>query len=500
MRLGVKHANQQTVVRADFSGGLNTAASIESIAENQLFECINMDVDHSTGRLKTVSGTEEMVTQAGIFAAVYDTINDKLLLVLEDKSVHIAEMDGSVGESLGTLTGDLYPSYCAWETGVLIASGGKLQYYNGSELVTIDTSPTSNSVYIRASRVLVTDAENIYYSAVGDETDWSDSTGDDSSSKWIEAGYKDGGKFIGMASLSSDVIIIKDNRRVYRLSGEYPDWTMAEISRNVECAGRRSYCSVADAVFVLGKNEVQVIQPTDNYGDMQPANVGTLVTSELQRLPEDAIVRYIPPLSQVWFIGSGGEVLLYDLTTKSWYKRRFNSPVVDAFSVGDRVYVIKEASVSKLNDAVFYDDGLPLVWRFRAQRLLSQNEYLLKRTQISVVPRTTELYSGYISVGAVKVDLPVPTRNIRIKDNRALIWNNQAKISPSGRRKGVYASGELIRDDREIIRDNNRRIFEQRTVTRETRNVFRSKFLDVKGEGRMGGFVLVGIILSIAEV
>lgn len=502
MRLGVKHQNQQTVTRSDFSGGLNTAAAIEGIAENQLAEVVNMEIDHSTGRLETVAGTVEVLHQEGIYAVIHDSINSRFLIVLNDKTVHLATMaDGTVGESLGTLTGELFPCYTAWEDGVLIASGGKLQYYNGNELATIESSPDAKSVYIRAGRVVITDDVAARYSAVGNEEDWSEETGDDSSSKFIEAGYKDGGKFLGMASLSSDIIIVKDNRRVYRLSGEFPDWSIAEISRNVECVGRRSFCSVANAVFVLGKNEVSILQPTDQYGDVHPTNAATLITREIQRLPENALMRYVPPLSQVWIIGVNGNVLMYDMAGQSWFMRKFNSPILDVISVGDTVYVVKANCIARLDGSTFYDDGLPLSWKFRAQRLLSHNDFLLKRLQVSIVTKTAENFIGTISVGAVKVNLPVVVMgNDLIYGNNALIWGNEGLISEAGRKKGVYAAEDMIHDNNTMIYDEDSMIFKRQTIIKESRNVFRSKFLDVKGNGSMGGFVLNAIFMDIAEV
>ena len=277
MRLSNKHANPATVTRSDFSGGLNTTNNVDGISETQLAQGTNVEVDHSTRRLKSVSGTVDVFTSTtNIFATMYDDINKKFLLVYEDKTVHTLDPATlAVGNSLGKLTGNLYPIYTAWEDGILIASGGNLQYFNGTtlEIPSYDESedllqiaPTSNSVYIRAGRVLITDDEKIKYSAVGDEGNWVENDNNASSSKWVEAGYKDGGKFIGMANLSQDVLMIKNNRRVYRLSGEFPDWQINEVSRNVECSGRLSYCAVADSVFILGKNEVQVIQTTESYG------------------------------------------------------------------------------------------------------------------------------------------------------------------------------------------------------------------------------------------
>ena len=59
MRLGVKHQNQFQIVHADFSGGLNTSTSSDGIAENQLARAVNVEVDHATGKLRTVAGTIE---------------------------------------------------------------------------------------------------------------------------------------------------------------------------------------------------------------------------------------------------------------------------------------------------------------------------------------------------------------------------------------------------------------------------------------------------------
>ena len=141
-------------MRRDFSGGLNTTSTVEGIAENQLADVLNMEVDHSTGCLKTVAGTKMLLTAENVFAAAYDGINHVLLVVLEDKTVHVTTLDGAaLGDSLGKLTGELYPVCAAWEDELLLASGGKLQYYNGKTLVTLE-SPDAKSVYIRAGRVL----------------------------------------------------------------------------------------------------------------------------------------------------------------------------------------------------------------------------------------------------------------------------------------------------------------------------------------------------------
>lgn len=494
-----KHGeNQQTISRVDFSGGLNTSANVDGISENQLSVAVNVEVDHATGRLKTVAGTIDILLfNSKIYAALYDGINQKLLLVTEDKKVYATDFETVM--ELGDLNGSLYPIATSWECGLLIASGSKLQYYNGTTLDTITGSPNASSVYVRAGRVLVTDSNNVRYSATGDEKDWVEDTNYDASAKFVEAGYKDGGNLIGMINLSQDVLLIKDNKRLYRLSGEYPNWQISEVSRNIEVNGRLSYCSIADAVFMLGKSEVQSIQTTDTYGDMKPQNIAILVTNEIQKLSIETKLRYVPPLNQIWAI-NGRYIMVFDLVTQSWYKREFNSTVIDVICIGTDVLIIKEDRVSKLDESTFYDEGKPLRWQWQAQRLVSQHEYLLKRTQVSVTPLSTILYTGQVRVGAVIIGLPIPTRILSIYYNRSRIYKNRTKICSVGRRRFVYAKGEMIYDNLTPICWNKQKVFSHPTVIKESRNVFRSRFIDIGGSGSMGGIIFNSITLTISEV
>ena len=500
MRLSRKHQNQQPVVFADFSGGLNTSTSIESIAKNQLAECVNCEADHSTGRLKTVAGTIDILQADNIFAAIYDEINNAVLIVKTDKSVHLYDANLMFVKSLGNLTGTLFPISCPWENGVIISSGDKLQYYDGTNLTTLTDSPICSAVYIRAGRVVaVTDTE-LRYSAVGDETSWTEDTGDNSSAKYLEIGYKDGGKILGAVNLYSDILIIKNNRRVYRLSGEFPNWQLTEVTRNIECGGRLSFCDIADAVFVLGRNEAQMIRTTDAFGDMKPSNVASQVAREINLLPGNALVRFVPPLQQIWCIGAKGLVMIYDLAFNSWYKRQFNSEVIDVISVGNAVFVVKPDRIARLDEKTFYDSEKPLQWRFTAQRLVSQHDYLLKRTQISVMPVMSDLYTGSISAGAVIVPFPIPSQSISIYENKSTIVNNHVAIDTSERQRYLYSKDDTIYENVESIYENDRSIFSRQSYIKESRNIYRNKFIDIRGSGEGGGFILSGIILDLVEV
>lgn len=480
MRRGVKHQNQFQIVYSDFSGGLNTSTSIDTIADNQLAVASNVEVDHATGNLRTVAGTITVRKISDIFAALHDAINNKLLIIKSDKKVYVFDFETKkVSKSLGTLTGDLYPIATSWEDGLLIASGGKLQYYNGEKLKTLENSPTATSVYVRAGRILVTDKNSIHYSSVGDEETWLADTDDESSGIFVEAGYKDGGELLAMVNLSQDVLMIKNNRRVYRLSGEFPNWQMNEVSRNIEVSGRLSICSVADSVYILGRNEVQHLQTTSDYGDVKPENVAMLITSEIQILQENALLRFLPPLRQIWAI-QGDVALVFDLVTNSWFKRKFNSPVVDVISVGTKVFVIKADQIATIKENTFSDSGHKLHWKWQGKRLVSHYDYFLKCVSVSFSP-TNLVYKGQIRVGSVIVDLP---------EGEKLF----------GRRRFILSKSPPIYGNLEEIFDNETPIFDWSSIVAENHNVFRSKFLDVMGNGNKGGQVFHSVKLDLVEV
>lgn len=503
MKLSSKHGEQQqAIVRADFTGGLNTSMSAEDIAENQLASVLNMEIDHTNGKLRTVTGTRDILTAENIFAAIYDRINGVILVVKSDKKIYLADFEGNIsGNSLGSLSGELYPKYFAWEDGVLIASGGKLQYFNGSSLKQIN-SPQADDVFVRAGRVVVTSGTNLYFSGTGDENYWQADSNVESASKFVEAGYKDGGILIGAVPLSQSIFVLKANKICYRLAEEYPRWSVVEVATQVECSGRRSYCAAGDDVFILGADEAHLIQ-NGFYGNVKPEDIAALVKSEIHRLPKDAQVRYISPLAQIWCLGRGGLVLIFDVMLKSWFRRQFNAEILDVFTAGDEVYLVKADRISRLDKGTFKDNGAYMNWHFLAQRLVSHHDFLLKRSKVSVTPLNTEYYCGQFNCGRVTLALPIPDTALKIHGNDSPIYRNKTRIMRFGRRNATILPqlpDEKIFWSEQFFPDNRHKIFSPNTFVVESRNIFRSKYLDISGHGQGGGFVIHSIVLDVAEV
>lgn len=226
--------------------------------------------------------------------------------------------------------------------------------------------------------------------------------GDDSAA-WVEIGYKDGGNIVAMTNLANDILVFKDNNYAYRLVGQYPDWEIKEISRDVPCRNRLACVSLVNEAVVLGDNTLQIVSVTQDYGEMRADDAGYKIHKNIVALPNDVRLRYLPVLNQIWFITGGKVVLFYTIKEGAFFLREFATGVMDAFAVGDTVYVLKSEGLMKLDDSIFTDNGTPLMWKWQGKSIVSYYEYLLKRIQCWFTQLTDSKPACEITVGNVVV-------------------------------------------------------------------------------------------------
>lgn len=452
MKLSTKHQNMQSVTYNDFSAGLNSSMMEENIAENELREVVNMEIDRNMKLLRTCKGTIDICKFGyDVTSAAYDVINDMFLLFTSDHKI-ITTRDFEIFTEAGELTGESPVITTLWEDGVLIASGGKLQYSTKAGVNTLENSPEhSKGAYIRSGRVLTfDDADNVKYSSVGEENNWDIDASDPSKALFAQIGYKVGGKILGMVNLSKDILFIKDNGMVFRLENEYPDWKISELGRNIYCKSGLSFCNVGEQVIILGNGILQSVQTTQDYGDMKPMDIGSKVKREISSLDDDTKLRYVPPLNQLWLISHTKYVLIMDCDTGAFFQRTFNESVVDIVCVDEDIYLFRDHAVSKFTEE-FVDGGLPLEFTAKFKSAFSLNEILVKKINFGITPYATSFddAQSYLKIGKVK--LPFPRRRTP-GDNIATSQNSFATIQPS---TDVYENNRNVFADEEFATPTN---------------------------------------------
>lgn len=493
MKLSAKH-QQQVVSYGDFKGGLNTSSIPEMIADNQMAECINMEFNRTTGALQTCCGTAtlfECPDDITIDKLWYDEINNQFIFTdAVTRSVYssrLLDMDGSHRNDrarIGYLTGTKPPTAVTWEDGLLIASGGKLQYWNGTDFITITASPSEcNGVFVKNGRVYVWHDYRLVASAVGDETNWTDNTSDDSSSKWIDIGYKEGSKDVasitGACALSSDIVIIKNDGKIYRLVGEYPNWQVIEIARNLTPLNSQCYCAIQDGVFIVGREGMWLLQTTVDYGDVRPTNVAQAVVGLLGKLSVDAsYVRFLPSLNQVWVAGFKNLFIVLDLNLNAFYQRKFNSAVNDICCYKEYFLLTREHKITELaqgvyEDEKYSDDEAPMEWMVIAKAHTSFYDFLLKRMRLTYVPLKDEFTEAQLITGNDRIKIDIPSA--------------QDKSTP------IYGSEKLIYGCTDYLVPSKTQF-----VTKQM--IYRDKTFGIKLEGKGSAIIIYRIDAAIAEV
>lgn len=498
MRLSNKHANVRTIRLSDFTGGLNTTDAIENIGENELSTAINVEVRE--GQLRVVAGDKAVYKDpsATFDAIVYDSIENKILLVDKARKVYLF-VDGKLANK-GTLTGISEIQYAAWEDGVLVASGGRLQYYHDSTLETLTRSPDiCRGVFIKDGRVWTFYDDVLKCSAVGDETSWAEKSDDPSAAAWLQVGYKDGGKIVGVCSLSSDTLIFKDNRRAYRLSGLYPNWSLAEIGRQIDCKGYHACIALGQSTAVLGRDKVQAIRTTDDYGNMQASSVSQKVQQEIKQLPQSVRLRYLPKLNQVWLLSGNESFLFFDVNVGGWYMRRYGEAIVDAVEIMGEIYILKANGLYILDDAINTDDGVDMLWRIKCKTFVANHNYLLKRINVDTMPLHTNYADEYIRIGHVTLSVQQSKQARQLYQNRAVLYQNQMPLCPAPQQVLATRSEEL-KSCKEPLYGSDMPLVTLATYRTKTRCVDWCDSIGVSMWGSGGITTINSISFDIAEV
>jgi len=511
MRLSNKHANVQAVDYQDFTGGLNVEKAIETIELNELNRCVNFELNGS--QLAAVSGTTALKTDDTIeFTDMfYDRINNLIILcglepddedeTVQHHFVYTIKTDGTSLTKLDELTGNITPCFASWEDGVLIASGGKLQYWNGTTLTTINTSPTHcNGVYVSHGRVIVYYDDILHYSAVGDETNWTEDDNDDSASKWLQVGYKDGGQIVSVISLSQDILAFKSTHSAYHVAGQFPGWQVREISRNVDTKSWRSAISLTNSAIVLGRSMLQALAPTDDYGEMHSTNIAQKIVSYIQALPSEIKLRFVAPLNQVWFMTGNRKFLFLDVTHQSFFMREYNRDTVDVCTKGDTVFVLKKHELCYLdNDPSMLDSNEPLRWEMYGKTLVSNNDYLVKRARADITPLFQTYANVNFFVGHIRLSDLVPKEAQQIYHDYTYIYHSRRPIKSQPINAVYINSDEIYENDYEIY-NNETYIKSMAYVRRDRRQIDRHPAIKVYGKGSGGRFILNRINFEIVEV
>lgn len=382
---------------SDFSGGMNTAQPPEQIADNEAELIMNYEYDYN--RLRTRGGTSTPLVSVGdsIKSFYYDAATEAYLLFSAgtDKAkgnIYLAYI-GEPATLVGQLTGNERPVCCKFDGCIYIASGDKLQYFDYEQLFTVESSKLCDNVFERLGRLVTSHRgdDNLYYSATGDAKSkdaWTDNSNDDSSSKWLEVGYKDDGDIITCKPMANDLLVFKTNGRIYSVSGEYPAWNVSQV-------GEKSYAEdiqksieiVGDSVAFITRNGIRSVDTVQTYGNFTMNEIGYKFNKSLTANISNPMCWNAVSKRQLIIRPSSSNkklLFIYQYNMMAGYELEFPFDIDDMAETSNGIIILSGNALYRWSFEYSTDNGQPIKTKLVTRRLTTAVAFYTRKYDIQI--------------------------------------------------------------------------------------------------------------------
>lgn len=382
---------------SDFSGGMNTAQPPEQIADNEAELIMNYEYDYN--RLRTRGGTSAPLVNVddSIKSFYHDAATEAYLLfgAGTDKvkgNIYLAYI-GEPATFVGQLTGNERPVCCKFDGCIYIASGDKLQYFDYEQLFTVESSKLCDNVFERLGRLVTTHRgdDNLYYSATGDAKSkdaWTDNSNDDSSSKWLEVGYKDDGDIITCKPMANDLLVFKTNGRIYSVSGEYPAWNVSQV-------GEKSYAEdiqksieiVGDSVAFITRNGIRSVDTVQTYGNFTMNEIGYKFNKSLTANISNPMCWNAVSKRQLIIRPSSSNkklLFIYQYNMMAGYELEFPFDIDDMAETSNGIIILSGNALYRWSFEYSTDNGQPIKTKLVTRRLTTAVAFYTRKYDIQI--------------------------------------------------------------------------------------------------------------------
>lgn len=329
-------------------GGLNETTPASMIADNELSDVLNMEYDDFGKSLQTRRGTDYRSTFSGYMTSVFgfrltgtsDSVN---ILTQSDSKIIGLNADFQGGNDI--TNGHGATGYWQWAVMNNVAIG-----VNGGAPVTATTAiastgllagspPNSKFIQIWNSRcwlVSSTNKNRLYFSKVGDSTDWS--TTGISGAGYIEIGWNDGDDITGIYAFKERLFIFKRNH-IYQIITANPNtdntlWRVELFTKEGGCVSGYTIAAFNDDLIFASDQGVVSLKTVLQWADFKAGIISRKINLGFNGSRDTYSAIVIPDKRQYWIAGEGiGEntgfntkVYALDLDSNGqyrWLKHRF---------------------------------------------------------------------------------------------------------------------------------------------------------------------------------
>lgn len=418
-----------SLVLSDFTGGINTAAAAYMLADNEAQLLENYEYDYN--RLRTRGGLSAPIAtcseETDVESGFYDFETGCFFLfgktpTLETDTAKIYKTDLTTTTYLGKLTGRERPVCCKYDSKVFIASGDHYQVYDYvAGLSTIANSFLTDNIFERFGRIATTKQgdDNQHYSSTGDATSaaaWTDDSNDDSTAKWLEVGYKDGGDIVTTKPLANDLMVFKTNGKIYQISGEYPSWVCMVAGANSDVqATKKSIETVGDNIVFMTQSGLKSLGTVSTYGNFSMNEIGYKFNRSLSATVYKPILWNIVRKRQLIIAPNYADrkvLYVYQYNMDSGMKLVFPQPVNDIFDTPDGTVMLIGNSLYRWGFDYANDNGTAITSKVKTKKFMSSKKFIVRSFDFSLESAATGNFN--VTIGDKTFAYPLnSTRRIR---------------------------------------------------------------------------------------
>lgn len=407
MRRSTKTSEVLYLDFSDFSGGLNLLTSQELLADNEMAQCVNMTYSTTPGRLCTRWGLGSPVLKNSKIHRL-EPFGERGVWVASDQLdwVVVAEPFGSppTVRPTGKLSDSSTFAVESFGGDLFIASGnGAVQktLEDGTKaLETVAGTSMGWGLYARAGRLFRWSygGEVIAGSAVGDGNRWAiPPNRTDADPVEIYPGHKTAGRIRAVLPGLRDVLIFKD-RGIFRLVGEFPHWSVEEVTRDVDFNSRYGVAESGGVVYWYDRSRgLRALTGTAGYEQMTVVDALPKINPAIRRdlRPFQVRLRDLPAHNALALWAAGGRQVYVisrqgsGLATLLWH---FPESITDLAELGNGtlavatpqgLYHMRPENCTEMTDGA----SLPVTCKMTTRRVVAPGELLLKRVFVDARAR-----------------------------------------------------------------------------------------------------------------
>ena len=392
---------------SNLTGGMNVSVPENMIADNEAVLIENYMFEQGVLRTRDGYSLPLISINDPIEKIWYDLSTEGFLIFTTPASEndtsdvyygYIANSETTLQpEKIGKLAGRERPVCHKFGSKIIIASGGKLQYYDyQNPLVTIESSFLSDNLWVQDSRLGTSKRgdDKFHYSSTGDctsEEAWKEDTNMISQAQWYRIGAFDGGDIITVLPLAGDLIVFKTNDRGYRISGTVPELSSDAILSNTHAEDdRESFALMGGTIVFATDVGMRSLQTTTTYGNFDTVEVAYKINRLLQEQCYKPKVWNMLTRRQLWIRPNEAQkdiFYIYQWDTGAAYKYVFHDGINDVVETSNGIILATDYGLHRMSSEYSKDGEYYFTSRITSKMFITPNKITTRYFDIFVESR-----------------------------------------------------------------------------------------------------------------